>query len=75
MVPIEKTTGNGYKLKHKKKSFKHKKELFYYGRGQTLEQVATRDCGVSTHEDVQNSAGHSPEQSVLADPARVGALD
>jgi len=56
-------------------SLKHKKQLFYYGSSQTLEQVATRSCGVSIHEDIQNLTGHSPEQSALADPVWAEALD
>lgn len=40
---------------------------FYSERGQTLEQVVQRGCGVSTSARIRNPTRHSPEQPVLAD--------
>lgn len=48
--------------------------IFYYEDGQTLEQVAQRDCGTSSLGGRQNLTGRGPEQPALNGPAlsRVG---
>ena len=55
--------------------FKHKKTLFYCDGDQTLEQITQRGCGVFILGDIQNPAGHSPEQPALADPVLSRGLD
>lgn len=48
---------------------KHKKKLIYCESDQRVEQVTQRGSVVFILGDIQNSAGHGPEQPALADPA------
>lgn len=51
--------------KHRKFHLNIRKKCFYYEGDQTLEEVDHRYCGISILGDIQNPAGHDPEQPVL----------
>ncbi|KAK4827150.1 LOW QUALITY PROTEIN: hypothetical protein QYF61_015104 [Mycteria americana] len=53
----------------------HKKTLFYWEGGQTLEQVTQRGCGVSIHGAIQSLTGHGPGQPALGGPPSAVRLD
>jgi len=48
--------------------FEHRKNKFYCEGGQTWKQAAQRGCGICVFGDIQNLAGHSPEQPAPAAP-------
>lgn len=66
---IEKTRGNGQKLKYKQFCSNIRKKFLTVRVLKHWNSFAWRDCGVSSLRLIQNLTGHSPVQSVLADPA------
>jgi len=72
VLPNDRTSCNGHKLKHRKSHLSIRKSFFYSESDQTLEQVAQRGCGVSIIGNSHNLNGHSPEQPGLADSALQG---
>lgn len=65
----DRTRRSGQWTKIPEGPLKHKKKHFYSDGGQTLEQAARINCGVSALGDTSNPARHSPGPPALADPA------
>jgi len=67
VVPSNRTTANGHKLKHKKFHLNTRKNFFPL---RVMEhQPAQRGCGVSFSGDIQNPPGQGLVQPALGDPA------
>ena len=75
MVPSDRTSGNGQKLKHRKFRLNMRKNFFTLRVMEHLELVAQRGCEFSSSVDIQDLAGQSPVRPAVGDPASAGVLD